>query len=94
MATLQLPGHFPRAKGCPDQASNLFSCLHEHSVQTLDHILDGGGKGEPDISILTREKCQTFLDKYNSCMVGALKKYPQRLDRVSEPYRRTYASTN
>ena len=42
MSTVQLPGHFPRAKGCPEQASSLFKCLHEHSAQTLDHLLDGG----------------------------------------------------
>jgi len=32
MSTIQLPGHFPRAKGCPEQASSLFKCLHEHSA--------------------------------------------------------------
>ena len=89
MSTIQLPGHFPRAKGCPEQASSLFKCLHEHSAQTLDHLLDGGERGEPTISINTNKECQSFLKKYNSCMVGALKKYPQRHERVSEPYRRT-----
>ena len=90
MSVLQLPGHFPRAKGCPDQASALFKCLHEHTTQTLDHILDGGSKGEPEISKAGNLQCQKFLTTYNKCMVGALKKFPQRLDRVSEPYRREY----
>jgi hypothetical protein len=87
---LELPGHFPRAKGCPEQAGALFQCLHEHTAQSLDHILDGGAKGEPEISKVGRKQCQSFLVTYNKCMKGALKKYPQRLDRVSEPYRRVY----
>lgn len=91
--SLKLPGHFPRAKGCPEQASALFQCLHEHTTQTLDHILDGGAKGEPDLSTQAKTKCQSFLTKYNKCMTGALKKFPQRMERVSEPYRRSYNTT-
>ena len=90
MSVLRVPDHFPRAKGCPSEAALLFACLHEHAAQTPDEIFDGGATGEPALSARAGDKCGGLLDGYNRCMQSALRKYPQRLERVNEAYRRTY----
>ena len=91
MSVLCVPDHFPRAKGCPAEAAALFACLHEHTAQTPDEIFDGGAKGEPELSARGQANCASLLRQYNKCMVSALKKYPQRLERVNEAYRRNYS---
>lgn len=90
MSMLRMPDHFPRAKGCPKEAAALFACLHEHTAQTPDQIFDGGEKGEPVLSSAGHAQCSSLLKGYNKCMKSALNKYPQRLERVNEAYRRKY----
>ena len=93
MSALRVPDHFPRAKGCPHEAAALFTCLHEHAAQTPDEIFDGGATGEPKLSARAHAQSGRLLGVYNGCMQSALSKYPQRLERVNEAYRRTYGAS-
>ena len=90
MSVLRVSEHFPRAKGCPVEAAKLFACLHEHTAQTPDEIFDGGAKGEPELSARGQTHCASLHRQYDLCMKSALDKFPQRLERVNEAYRRTY----
>ena len=105
IAGVRMPDHFPRTKGCANQASALFECVHVHTRQTPDMLLFSGDPAAEaprpaaaaraartgELAAAAEAQCDAALAAYNACMKKALVAFPQRLERVSDAYRRQYS---
>jgi|TARA_B110000008_G_C16637407_1_gene431140 hypothetical protein len=83
MTTLALAKHFPRSKGCEQQANTFFNCF---SIATETFLSDTNKSSEQTKNTIL-EGCKSELTRYDRCMVKALKKYPENYSRAGTAYR-------
>ena len=83
MTTLALAKHFPRSKGCEQQANTFINCF---STATETFLSDTNKSSEQTKNTIL-EGCKSELTRYDRCMVKALKKYPENYSRAGTAYR-------
>ena len=88
--TLKLASHFPRSKGCEKQAQTFFDCFSTASetvLNTRETATTTGSEYKKVENNTVLRDCKATLNLYDSCMVKALQKYPEKYSRAGAAYR-------
>ncbi|CAM9687291.1 unnamed protein product [Heterosigma akashiwo] len=74
---LVVSDHFPLApKRCKKSAKAFFECFSQNGEKKNDEDSAAGRRG--------LQECQSFMEKYDKCMVSYLKKNPPKTYRVQK----------